>query len=503
MKFGVGSITKHAPRQARVRFLCYAIIDTLAVRIAGHYRARMPRTASTPGSTTAPPGYARRLGLFSATMMVVGGIIGAGIFLNPAIVAQRVGTGAATLATWGIGALLALVGAFVFSELGARAPRAGGSYVYLRDAFGPFPAFLYGWALALMISTGAIAAVAMTCANYATALFGLPASLVTPLAVTSIVVLTMINIIGVAPGAIMQNVATVLKLGAIAFLILVAFIAPSLTLHVATAGPAAPALVAPTGAAQWILAVGAALVPVLFAFGGWQQTNFIAEELREPERDLPRALVLGVLIVVACYLLINMSYLRALGVEGLAASRAPAADTVGAYLGQRGRNIIGAGIVISTFGFLNLVILVTPRVYQAMAADGVFFARMAQVDPRTRTPIAALVGQAFWAIVLLFSGSYAQLLDYVVFADWLFFGATAAALFVYRAQESRGEIARVSVRAPGHPVTTLLFVAASGYVIIGSIASNPTNAIKGCVLLALGWPAFAWWRRAGHGPHQA
>ena len=448
-----------------------------------------------PDSATAAPGYARQLGLFSATMMVVGGIIGAGIFLNPAIVAQRVGTGAATLATWGIGALIAIVGAFVFSELGARAPRAGGSYVYLRDAFGPFPAFLYGWALALMISTGAIAAVAMTCASYATALFGLPASLVTPLAVTSIVVLTIINIIGVAPGAITQNVTTVLKLAAIAFLIIVAFIAPSLTAPVANAGPVPPVLVAPTGAVPWILAVGAALVPVLFAFGGWQQTNFIAEELREPERDLPRALVLGVLIVVACYLLINVAYLRALGVEGLAASRAPAADTVGAYLGERGRQIIGAGIVISTFGFLNLVILVTPRVYQAMAADGVFFARMAQVDPRTRTPIAALIGQALWAIVLLFSGTYGQLLDYVVFADWLFFGATAGALFVYRAKESRGEIARVSVRAPGHPFTTLLFLAASGYVIVGSVASNPINAIKGCVLLGLGCPAFAWWRR--------
>ena len=428
-------------------------------------------------------------------MMVVGGIIGAGIFLNPAIVAQRVGTGTATLVTWGIGALIAIAGAFIFSELGARAPRAGGSYVYLRDAFGPFPAFLYGWALALMISTGAIAAVAMTFASYATSLLGLPSTLVTPLAVLSIVVLTGINIIGVAPGAITQNVATVLKLAAIAFLIIVAFTAPSLSAGPVTTALAAPALTVPAGVAQWVLAVGAALVPVLFAFGGWQQTNFIAEELREPARDLPRALVLGVLIVVVCYLLINMAYLRALGVEGLAASRAPAADTVGAYLGARGRSIIGAGIVISTFGFLNLVILVTPRVYQAMAADGVFFARMARVHPRTRTPIAALVGQAIWAIVLLFSGSYGQLLDYVVFADWLFFGAAAAALFVYRSREARGELARVTVRAPGHPFTTLLFLAAAAYVLIGSITSNPINAIKGCALLALGAPAYAWWRR--------
>ncbi len=427
-------------------------------------------------------------------MLVVGGIIGAGIFLNPAIVAQRVGTGAATMATWGLGALIAIVGSFVFAELGARAPRAGGGYVYLRDAFGRFPAFLYGWALFLMISTGAIAAVAMTFANYAMAFAGIGSTWATPIAVTAIIALTLVNIVGVAPGAITQNVATVLKLAAIVFLVVVAFIAPDAATQ-SVAAAAAPPLVVPSGALQWILAVGAALVPVLFAFGGWQQTNFIAEELRDAKRDLPRALILGVLIVVAAYLLVNLSYLRALGVAGLAASHAPAAETVGAYLGNRGRAVIGAGIMISTFGFLNLVILVTPRVYQAMAADGVFFAQMAKVDPRTRTPIAALVGQAVWAIVLLFSGSYGQLLDYVVFADWVFFGATAAALFVYRAREARGEIPRVDVRAIGHPVTTALFLLAAGYVIIGSIISNPVNALKGSLLLALGWPAYLWWRR--------
>lgn len=426
-------------------------------------------------------------------MLVVGGIIGAGIFLNPAIVAQRVGTGPATMATWGLGACIAIVGAFVFAELGARAPRAGGGYVYLRDAFGPFPAFLYGWALFLMISTGAIAAVAMTFVNYAIALLGVPIAWGTPLAVSAILLLTAVNIIGVAPGAITQNIATVLKLAAIVFLVVVAFITPAGAMQDSVT-PAAP-LIVPVGATQWVLAVGAALVPVLFAFGGWQQTNFIAEELRDAQRDLPRALILGVLIVVAAYLLVNLAYLRALGVDGLAASRAPAAETVGALLGARGRALIGAGIAISTFGFLNLVILVTPRVYQAMAADGLFFARMAKVDPRTQTPIGALIGQALWAIVLLFSGSYGQLLDYVVFADWVFFGATAAALFVYRAREARGEIPRVGVRAVGHPVTTLLFLAAAAYVIVGSIISNPSNALKGTLLLALGWPAYAWWRQ--------
>lgn len=457
-------------------------------------------TAPTPAIPE--PGYARQLGLFSATMLVVGGIIGAGIFLNPAIVAQRVGTGPATIATWGLGAVVAIVGAFVFAELGARAPKAGGGYVYLRDAFGALPAFLYGWALFLMISTGAIAAVAMTFANYAAATFGLSHAVVTPLAVGAILVLTIVNVAGVKPGAITQNVATVLKLGAIALLVVSAFIAPGGSgAAAASAASGAPAV--PSGAMAWVLAIGAALVPVLFAFGGWQQTNFVAEELRDPARDLPRALVLGVLIVVAAYLLVNTAYLRALGVAGLAASTAPAADTVGALLGTRGRAIIGAGIMISTFGFLNLVILVTPRVYQAMAADGVFFASMARVHPRTRTPVAALLGQAAWAIVLLFSGSYGQLLDYVVFADWLGFGATAATLFIYRAREARGEIAHTRVRAVGHPYSTAIFLAAAVYVIAGSVLSNPLNAAKGTALLALGWPAFAAWRRRAGTPAPA
>ncbi len=426
-------------------------------------------------------------------MLVVGGIIGAGIFLNPSIVAQRVGTGPATMAAWGLGAGIAVVGALVFAELGARAPKAGGGYVYLRDAFGAFPAFLYGWALFLMVSTGAIAAVAMTFSNYFTTVIGIPASWGTPVAVAAISVLTGVNIAGVTPGAITQNVATVLKLAAIAFLVGVAFAAPGIALQPTPITP--QPLSVPVGASAWLLAVGSALVPVLFAFGGWQQTNFVAEELRDARRDLPRALILGVLIVVACYLAVNLAYLRVLGVAALASSRAPAAETVGALLGDRGRAVIGAGIAISTFGFLNLVILVTPRVYQAMAADGVFFAGMARVHPRTRTPIAALVGQALWAIILLFSGSYGQLLDYVVFADWRFFAATGATLFVYRARQKRSAAHQAPPTGYGHPVTTVLFLAAAGYVILGSVISNPGNATKGAVLLALGWPAFAWWRR--------
>jgi APA family basic amino acid/polyamine antiporter len=243
-----------------------------------------------------------------------------------------------------------------------------------------------------------------------------------------------------------------------------------------------------------VVAMGAALVPVLFSFGGWQQTNAVAEELRDPARTLPRALILGVLIVAATYLLVNLAYLRALGVEGLAASSAPAADTMFVYLGPAGRTLITCGIVASTIGFLGMVILMSARVYQAMAADGLFFESMAALHPKTRTPVVALVAQGVVALALLLTGTYGQLLDYVVFADWIFFGSTAATLFVLRRRDAQRHGGESSLtKAPGHPFTTLIFIAAAIYVVVGSVISNPGNAARGAGLLALGVPVYLYW----------
>src|SRR5881394_1829825 len=247
--------------------------------------------------------YARRLGLFSGTMAVVGGIIGGGIFRTPATVAQRLGTPGLVLLAWVLGGIVALIGAFCWGELGQRRPRAGGGYVYLRETFGPLSAFLYGWTLVLVIATGAIAAVAVTFADYTLALLGLPHSYSVPLAVAAIVLLAAINYVGVRPAAITQNIFTILKLAALAALIaagLLWAVPTSTILHQPS----------PTSTTSTF---GAALVPILFTYGGWQQTNFIAEEIIEPERNLPRALVLGVTIVVAVYLLTNLAYLRVLG----------------------------------------------------------------------------------------------------------------------------------------------------------------------------------------------
>jgi APA family basic amino acid/polyamine antiporter len=376
----------------------------------------------------------------------------------------------------------------VFAELGARRPVAGGGYVYLREAYGRLPAFLYAWTLLLVIATGAIAAVAVTFATYTATLLGLGAPARLPLAIGAILILSAINYAGVKPGALTQNVLTVLKLGALAVLIVAGF----------TLGDASPVTepVNPLEGERVLLAVGAALVPVLFAFGGWQQTNFVAEELIDPERNLPRALLAGVSIVVAAYLLANLAYLRTLGISGLARSSAPAADAMYALLGPGGRTLIAAGIAVSTFGFLNLVILVSPRVYQAMARDGLFFPSLSRLHPRYRTPSAAILFQGTWAILLTVSGRYGDLLDYVVFGDWIFFGATAATLFIYRARERQAaQPEPLRFRTPGYPVLPLIFILAAVYVVVGSIASNPANALKGTVLIALGVPVFSFWDR--------
>jgi basic amino acid/polyamine antiporter, APA family len=437
--------------------------------------------------------YARSLGLFDGTMLVIGGIIGAGIFLNPTIVAQRTGSAPWTLFVWGLGGAVALVGAMCFGELGARRPQAGGSYVYLREIFGPLPAFLYGWTYLVVVNSGGIAAVGVTFAGYACRLVSLPDAFIRPVAIAALVVLHVINYFGIRPGAITTNIFTVLRLAALAVLIVAGLVAAS--------GSAASLLPAPTGLPAGVAlgspslrAIGAALIPVLFTYGGWQHSNHVAGEIASPERNLPRALILGVSTVVVFYMLANVAYLNALGVSGLAASMAPAADTMTAVLGSFGGQLIAFGIMCSTFGFLSLVILAGPRIYQAMADDGVFFESAARLHPRYRTPSGAIAVQAVWAILLTSSGTYGQLLDYVVFGDWIFFGLTVATLFFYRRQGMAPSGSTAFVW--GYPVTPALFVIVAIATVASSIQSNPRNAAIGGALIAAGIPVYFYWKRS-------
>jgi APA family basic amino acid/polyamine antiporter len=416
-------------------------------------------------------------------MVVIGGIIGAGIFINPYIVAQRLDSGALVLAAWLVGGAVAMAGAFAFAELGSLFPKAGGHYAYLRDAFHPFAGFLYGWALLLMIECGAIAAVAITFAEYALRFVGREGAAALPLAISAIVIVAIINYVGVKPGSRTLNLFVILKT-----LALVLLIGAGLLMPVREAPVEAVAM---AGESRFLLiAFGAALVPIMFSYGGWQNVNYVAEEIKNPQRNIPIAAIVGTSVVVTVYALVNFVYLKTLGHGGLASTMTPAADTVNALLGTAGDKLIALTIAVSTFGFLDLTMLAPTRVYYAMAADGVFFESVSRLHPRFKTPSLAIVLQTAWAIALALTGTYAQLVDYVVFADWIFFGLAAGAVFVFRKKYPLSERPEGIFRTPGYPVLPGLFVLVAIWIVLSVIVSNPVRSGIGILLLATGVPAY-------------
>jgi len=432
--------------------------------------------------------FKRALGPFDATMVVIGGIIGSGIFINPYIVAGRLDSPALVLAAWAAGGAIALAGAFAYAELGALFPRVGGQYAYLRDGLHPLAGFLYGWALLAVIESGAIAAVAIAFASYTLRLVGQPSVSPIPLAIFALLILSAVNFVGVKPGSRVLNVLVVLKIGALAILIVFGFLAPSHELWWSATRASANA------DRSAILAFGAAMVPILFAYGGWQNANYVAEEIENPQRNLPISIIGGTIAVVAIYILVNVVYLRALGLEGLAATTTPAADAARRMFGPLGDRFVTAAIAISTFGFLDLAILAPTRVYYAMAADGSFFPALAQLHPRFRTPGVAIAVQTAWSCILTLSGTYGQLLNYVVFADWIFFGLTVSTVVVFRrtfplARRGPGFL------APGHPILPVLFVLTAAAIVLSVILADPRSASRGALLIAAGVPLFYLFRR--------
>lgn len=439
----------------------------------------------------------RRLGLFDATMIVMGGIIGAGIFMNPSVVARSVASPALILLAWLLGGLIALAGAFVYAELAVWRPNVGGVYVYLRDAYHPIVAFLYGWTLLLVVQTGGMAAVAMTFGYYARELGG---SGLSPawLAVGTLAILTVINCFGARAGSNVQSVLMITKIAAILMLVTLGWLGVG-----SYEGPAALAVtsgaVEATGLPETrtLVALGAAMVPVLFAYGGWQTASFVSGEMREPARDLPRGLILGVSGVVVLYMAVNAVCLAVLGRDGLAQTGTPASDVMRLALGPLGARLIAAGIAISTVGFLSQGMLTAPRVYYAMARDGLFFRAVGRVQPRTRAPVVAIALQGAWAAVIALSGRYEQILNYVVGIDALFFGLTGAALLIFRRRERLGVADRPGkgLRMPGHPVTTLVFTGAFLVLAINTVARFPGSAGLGVLILAAGVPVYWKWSR--------
>jgi APA family basic amino acid/polyamine antiporter len=440
-------------------------------------------------SSAAPDGapkLVRRLGRFDATMIVMGGIVGAGIFVNPAEVATHVATPVLIVGLWVLGGAIAMAGALVYAELAARRPEVGGQYAYLRDAWGPMPAFLYGWSLLLVIQSGGMAAVAITFARYFHDLTHWPVP-DGAVAAAVLILLTAINCLGVKSGSNVQSALMLLKILAIAALVLAGLILAGPSGDLGRAAPAAAPL-------DTLGAIGAALTPVMFAYGGWQTSSFIAGEMRDPRRDLARGLIWGVAGVALLYTAVAFTCVFVLGPAGLAATHTPASAVMRAALGETGANLIAIGIAISALGFLSQGMLTTPRVYFAMAEDRLFFPIVAKVNARTHVPVAAIVLQGAASIAIALSGSYGQILSYVVSVDFIFFGLTGAALFVFR----RRDPAAASFQVPGHPWTTLLFTLACWVIVAGTIWNHPMNSAIGFAILAAGIPAcLIWqWRKA-------
>jgi APA family basic amino acid/polyamine antiporter len=423
------------------------------------------------------------LGVFDATMIVMGGIIGSGIFINPYVVALRVHTAFLILGLWLLGGVLALLGAFIWAELASRLPAAGGQYLYLREAYHPSVAFLYGWVLLLVTQTGGMAAVAVTFARYYREITGFTAS-DGIIASAALLGLTAINCLGVRAGSNVQSALMLLKAAAIAAMVATGILWGGGALH------PLPLLDRPVslGLAG---AIGAAMVPVAFAYGGWQTASFVAGEMRDPRRDLSRGLVLGVIGVVVLYLSVNFVCLRVLGPDGLAATRVPASSVMRAALGERGAQWIALGIAVSTLGFLSQGILTAPRVYYAMARDGLFFRSVGWLSPKTGAPVVAIVLQGIAATVIALSGRYEQILNYVVSVDFISFGLTAASLFVFRRRAS----SQALYLTPGHPYTTALFVSACAAIVLGTIATSPANSAIGLTILLAGVPVYLYWSR--------
>jgi APA family basic amino acid/polyamine antiporter len=431
----------------------------------------------------------RQLGLFDATMIVMGGIIGAGIFANPSEVAHRVHTPFLILGVWVLGGFIAMCGAFIWAELATRLPgAAGGQYVYLREAYHSAVAFMYGWGLLLITQTSGMAAVAVIFASYFRALTGADwnASVVAAIALLA---LTGINCFGARAGSNVQSVLMLLKIGAIAALVIIGLAVG----HPAAAGLKSEVLLGQPVSFGLLKSIGAAMVPVAFAYGGWQTATFVAGEMRDAHRDLSRGLLIGVGAVVALYLAVNLACLRVLGPAGLDVTTTPASDVMRIALGEQGARWIALAITISALGFLSQSMLTAPRVYYAMARDDLFFASVGKLSRRSGAPVVAIILQGLAAIIIACSGTYGEILNFEVTVDFIFFAMTAASLFILRRRQIGSDAA--VYRTPGHPFTTFLFVLSCAGIVISAVIASPRNSAIALSIMLAALPVYYFWTK--------
>ncbi len=434
------------------------------------------------------PRLLRVLSAKTATAVIIGAIIGSGIFMVPSSVASQVGSPSLSLMVWIIGAVLTLAGALCYAELGAAIPRSGGTYAFLRRAYNTdLIAFLFGWAFLFIIITGAMGAVATVFARYASGLFAIENLWIERwLAVGCILFLTVVNCLGVKIGGGVQNVFAFIKVGAVLAVILLGFFLASGS-EVAWV----PLIQEKTGVSL-LGGLSLAILGALFAYNGWFFVTFIATEIKDPERSIPRAIMAGLAIVAAVYILANIVYLTVLSFEELQMSRRPAADTLHALVGPTGAMAISAAIMLTTFGTVNAQLMVAPRVYHAMANHAIFFKACRFVHPRFRTPVVSIVLQGLWASVFALTGSFVEIVSFAMFYTYVFLTLAVIGLIILRIKEPG---LHRPYRTWGYPVTPILFLLISFGVLVNAFITDYTRPLLGLLILAIGLPFYFYWKK--------
>ena len=453
------------------------------------------RAMSAPVASSPKVELARQIGLYAATAITVGNIVGSGIFRSPHSVAQEIPSYPVALLAWVVGGVLSICGALALAELAVTHPRTGGLYVYIREYLGDAWGFVFGWANLWVIKPTVIASITSVFALYFCQVMNLPKTTEVPVGCVAILILTWINWLGVREGARTQSLLTTLKVIGIAGLCLAAFTLPQRF-------PASPLDSAAAGPGGHSLLVGfaVAMIPVLFAYDGWTDATYCAGEVKDPRRTMPIAIVWGTWLVIAIYLLTNTAYYHVLGNEGVASYAAVGSETVRRLLGEWGGRALAVLVAISTFGTTNGAILTGPRVTQAMAADGLLWSPLARLDPARGTPVMALWVQALLSCVWLwFAGGFEDVSGWFVTTSWLFYGISILTLFVQRRREAQGRIDRPEYRTPLYPLTPIVFILATLAIIFSDLTSTGLRAWAGVGIAALGFPVFLLWKGGRRG----
>ncbi len=446
-----------------------------------------PAVTPHPSESRSSGELPRVLTLNDMILLVIGTVIGSGIFLVPGIVLRPVGNNVPlALSIWLAGGLLSLLGALTYGELSAMKPRAGGLYVYIRDCFGPFPAFLFGWTLFLVTGTGTTATLAVAFGVYLGQIVPIVPWMAKLISLLMIAAITVVNVRGTRQSANLQNIATAIKVGGIV-LMGIGLLWLGHRYH-----PASTPISSGMPMHSLLSGVGLALVSVLWAYEGWQYAAYSAGEAKNPQRNLPLAFLIGTGALIALYLFANIGYLAALGGPGVAASNRVAATAVAAVIGPGAAKMVALMILIAIVSAANSCVLTAPRVYFAMATDGVFFRRLAEIHPRFQTPAFAIIASSIWAALLAVTGTFEQLLTYVVFIGWTFYALAAGSIFVYRWRQPN---AALPYRVPGYPWTPLIFIATVAAIVTNTIVAEPRRAAVGMGVVLAGAPAYIVWRK--------